>query len=295
MGPDIAVWRMQIACCRFKMTSRKFKNGSIRVNSLSLAVFLVMNVLLVISGDVETNPGPYTRQGQLSKTGEIIDPNNTEKSEIKLLTEMLQSLKQDIADLKQEVKDINIKEEVTKIKSDVKDLKTETVDLKLKVDMCENKIKQKNLLIFGVKENKQDSVEDCETLVREIMVNEFQVEEARDTSLMGIERVHRIGRRNNRAPKPRPILIMFEKLRDRDTILKSGREQLKTSNSELGVSEDFTVRVRKIRKALIPKLKEAKQNGKKTFLRSDKLIIESEMFTYDLDTNEIIKLTHADK
>ncbi|ESO91877.1 hypothetical protein LOTGIDRAFT_163239 [Lottia gigantea] len=134
-----------------------------------LCLLILSSQLIAICGDVEQNPGPLsTRQGQISKSGEVVYPTPTDN--VIELTSLVQSLKADISnlrseikDLKDEVKDLNIKEEVIKIREEVTELKMDSKSMKSKIDSTENREKQKNLILYGVKEV-VEGVEDCEKL-----------------------------------------------------------------------------------------------------------------------------------
>ncbi|KAL8564249.1 hypothetical protein ACOMHN_050860 [Nucella lapillus] len=65
------------------------------------------------------------------------------------------------------------------------------------------------------------------------------------------------------------------------------RRMLKNKTFQVFISEDFTPRVRDIRRKLLPFLKDAKDAGKKAFLRFDTLIIEGKSFVYDPATNDL--------
>ncbi|KAK6195000.1 hypothetical protein SNE40_000521 [Patella caerulea] len=296
MGIDIDVWRFKIGLYRHRSVKNKMKQSVLKCNMI-MSVLIVLNMLLVLAGDVEMNPGPSgTRQGQISKTGDVIFPqsdNSKGRPSDNELAAILQSLKTDIAEFRQEVRDMNIKEEIVNLKSEIQELRTENVILKDRLDNFENRLKERNVLIFGLKENERETFEECLQLVRDILVNEFRIEGANSDSIICIERTHRVGKKNHNSPNPRPILVSFNRLKGRDLVLSTGRKYVKSAvNSQIRVGEDFSSRVRSIRRALIPKLKEAKSNDEnvKAFLKYDKLIIGKSTYTYVLDKKEIICL-----
>ncbi|ESO92034.1 hypothetical protein LOTGIDRAFT_163039 [Lottia gigantea] len=134
--------------------------------------------------------------------------------------EDIASLRTEGKDLKIEVQELNIKDEVIKIQEDVRCLKKGNNELKSKLDVNENYTKQKNIILYGLKETPSERYEDC------------------------------------------------ERLKDRDYILKCSRAYLKSIQNnqidkrpgdQLSISEDYTLLVRMRRKALIPKLIEAKE------------------------------------
>ena len=74
MGVDITVWRARIGCfiCRGKRIKRLkviiLTNGIKKSISLILRVSTCMAVLILLCGDVETNPGPPKQDGTRNKS-----------------------------------------------------------------------------------------------------------------------------------------------------------------------------------------------------------------------------------
>ncbi|KAK6168626.1 hypothetical protein SNE40_019821 [Patella caerulea] len=159
MGIDIDVWIFKIGLYRHSSVKNKMKQSVLKCN-MTISVFIVLNMLLVLAGDVEMNPGPSgTRQGQISKTGDVIFPqsdNSKGRPSDNELAAILQSLKTDIAEFRQEVRDMNIKEEIVNLKSEIQELRTENVILKDRLGSFENRLKERNVLIFGLKENERN-------------------------------------------------------------------------------------------------------------------------------------------
>ncbi|ESO94951.1 hypothetical protein LOTGIDRAFT_160704 [Lottia gigantea] len=287
MEPDIAVWRAQIG---YYTHRSKSKTEFIRLNSLTFSVFLVINVLILLSGDVETNPGPTnTRQGLLSNTGNIVDPAGNVG--LTSLAEMIENLRKEISELRVEVRDMNIKDEVIQLRTDIRDIQSDNTKLRLKLDATENRLRQKNLIFYGIGEKLEgiENWQDSEKLIRRVISNDLKIEGANDDSSVGIDRVYRIGRKQVNARRPRPIIVTFDRLKTRDLVLDSDRKSLR--DSDISISEDYSERVRSIRRGLIPHLKEAqKDKEKKIKLRYDKLIIDKNVFTYDLNKKELITI-----
>ena len=86
-----------------------------------------------------------------------------------------------------------------------------------------------------------------------------------------IERAHRVGRKTSGESKPRPIIAKFLKYKDRDAVLKARRNLKGTRQT---IREDFSERILKKRKDLLPKLNEARNDGKIAYLSYDKLVIK---------------------
>ncbi|KAK6182019.1 hypothetical protein SNE40_009788 [Patella caerulea] len=284
---DIAAWRIIIGFYHRKTSTLKCKSPIIKSSNLTLSVFVIFSMLLVLCGDVESNPGPSTRQGSISRNRDLIyptgDQNQTQTNE---LTTLLHDIRDEITQLRSEVREMNIKEEVTNIKQDIEQLKTENESIKQRLDESENRRKEHNLIFYGIKE-KVSEIETpgkSEQLIRDVALSDLPGVSA--DSEINIERIFRLGRRNKE--RVRRILVVFNKLRDRDVILQSARKQFK--DSQIKVSEDFSKRVREIRKALIPHLIEAKEANKRAFLKNDKLVINRDVFSIKMDTHELSKV-----
>ncbi|KAK6181894.1 hypothetical protein SNE40_009672 [Patella caerulea] len=191
MEVDLAAWRMIIGMYHHKTVTRKINTKFVRVQSLTISIIMVLSLLMILCGNVESNPGPTnTRQGTLSKTGEVVYP---EKENVghDLMT-MFQSLKSDIAELKNQVNELNIKEEVIEIKKDVKELKTANEKLNKRMDNFENRARQNNLFFYGLEEfGDLETKEDSDKLIREVLKGEVKIERADDKSEVKFERIYR--------------------------------------------------------------------------------------------------------
>ncbi|KAK6196422.1 hypothetical protein SNE40_001651 [Patella caerulea] len=288
MSYDIAAWRANIGSYIHRIARRKPGTKVIRLTNMSLSLVFIVNLLMLMAGDIESNPS--TRQAQISTTGELVLKNSGDS--IKDLTQIVLDLKEEIASLRGEMRELNIKDEVMTLRNEVSQIKSVTDSFMSKVDVNENQMRQKNLIFYGFDEIKEGSREtwgDCEILIRKFLSEKLGVDGAEDDSSVSIDRVHRVGKRNQNSSRPRPIKVLFHRLQTRDIILTKARQLLKESS--VSVSEDFTNRVRSIRKGLIPHLKEAKRNNDNTVtLKSDKLIINRNVFTFDLETKQIIQL-----
>ncbi|ESO97161.1 hypothetical protein LOTGIDRAFT_174547 [Lottia gigantea] len=108
MGDDIAAWRINIGMYVHKSRKSILKRDVLHCN-LMMSVLMILNVLIVLSGDVESNPGPNTRQGHLSKTGELIPPpSDGSKGKETDITNLIQRLISEMSDLRQEQANSNL-------------------------------------------------------------------------------------------------------------------------------------------------------------------------------------------
>ena len=103
-----------------------------------------------------------------------------------------------------------------------------------------------------------------EEKIKEVITNKLQL----DGDQITIERAHRTGKK--KPGKPRTIVAKFLSFKDREMILKSKRN---LKGSRVSIREDFSERVNAKRKELLPKLQEARKEGKIAYLSYDKLVI----------------------
>ena len=102
---------------------------------------------------------------------------------------------------------------------------------------------------------------------------------------VSIERAHRLRTRRN-TNKP-PVIVKFSTFKDKTNILQTAqaklmdREQDTESETSYRVSEDFTSRVRSIRKTLGAYVVKARSSNKNAALSFDKLIIDDKIYKLD--------------
>ena len=101
-------------------------------------------------------------------------------------------------------------------------------------------------------------------------------------------RVHRLHTRT----QPQPIIARLTHFKDKETILKS-RSKLK--GTSIFINEDFTLKVRKIRKKLSLFVKQLRKlkNPPKVNMVFDHIFIDGERYNYDTD-QQLLKSTKRD-
>ena len=124
------------------------------------------------------------------------------------------------------------------------------------VDYVGNQTRRKNLRIDGVGEIAAESWADDEAVVRKSFITALKLPEAQANAIR-IERAHRTG--PSSTGRPKTIVVRFETYKDRDSILQAARKEKPRS---IFVNEDLSHRVMQRRTQLMPKLREARSNGK---------------------------------
>ena len=276
--------------------------------------------LLLRSGSVEVNPGPpkaapQTRQGSASRRASVdrgVDKTQTtdagatsgtglagtsgetvrDDPSLRDIMTMLVSLNSKFDNMQSDIQEVKrsneqMKTEIEGIKETVHDLKAEndrlrkqTTDMQerldtltLKADDLECRSKRHNVIFYGLHRPDGETGQDCEDALQDFLTDKLEL-----SRTIEFDRVHRLNSKPNS-----PVIARCTYFKDKNTILKA-RYKLKGSNIFLG--EDFSVRVREIRKKLGPHLKAARDQGKRATMIFDHLLINGKKFTLDSE-NEL--------
>ncbi|KXJ14533.1 hypothetical protein AC249_AIPGENE26775 [Exaiptasia diaphana] len=157
---------------------------------------------------------------------------------------------------------------------DVKVMKEEIANLKTTYLKYETYDRRENLRFYGIPEEKE---EDTKAVLYKFLETYAEIPDAKSYE---IQRVHRTGKRKGMAP--RAIIARFLRFPDRENIFAKRRSLPK----EYGIGPDYPPEVVRIRKALLPKFKEAREMGKQAhFSRREpqKLFIDGQEFVQDAD------------
>ena len=147
----------------------------------------------------------------------------------------------------------------------VKEVKVQIEDLGNKLDDLENRSRRNNLRFEGIPESPNETWQESESKIKH-QISSHMPEVGTD---FVIERAHRVGRPRSDS-KPRKIVARFLNYKDREAVFKAKK---KLHGTNMFVNEDYSDRVIKTRKQLMPKLKKARRKNQRAFLRFDKLVI----------------------
>ena len=137
-----------------------------------------------------------------------------------------------------------------------------------KTEDLEGRSKRNNLVFYGLPWNEKETNSDCENLLKDLVKNKLQISQD-----VEFDRAHRV---NSRLDSPVIVRCAFYK--QKVEILKA-KGKLKGTNVFVG--EDFTAKVRGIRKTLTPHLRRAREEGKRATMVHDHLLIDGKRFTID--------------
>ncbi|XP_042149445.1 protein unc-13 homolog C-like [Ixodes scapularis] len=244
---------------------------------------------LLVCGDVEANPGPTDREllfellaGQSKMNDTVLNvlaSQNEINKKMTALTERIDGLERQVTGLNAVTKQIK------DIEAGVSGFDAQLSSLHAKVDDLENRSRRNNLIIYGIDESNTETVEDLEEKVK----NEVFLQKPGIT-ITGIERCHRLGRKVEN--KPRPTILKFIDYREKLAILRSS---YKLKGTKVSISEDFSIRVREIRKHLWKSAANEKENGAKVKLVYDKLNVDGVLFGWDEGKGSRFKISKTDK
>lgn len=259
----------------------------------------VFSLLLLTSGDVETNPGPMNTE-QLKQFNEmhqmLVDVNarsiQIQSSQSGILTS-INEIKQNQETMRANISDINSRllavessaSVVAQLQTAVIDarnvadgLQGENIALRARLDEAEDQSRRDNLIFFGV----TDTISETWAQTEERMLSVFRTSLGMPVTGDSIVRAHRLGRFYHE--KCRPIIIKFSSFKLRDQILMA-RQALKTHR--ITVSEDFSLATRNARKRL---LEFGKSKGGTFKLRHNKLHINNRCYAFNSTNGEVYEL-----
>ncbi|KAK7497235.1 hypothetical protein BaRGS_00011529 [Batillaria attramentaria] len=292
---------------RVERAKSKLPGRTVQLSSPVIGVMLglLLAQLLQMSGDVELNPGPPKSVEKTIQTRLTTERKNSETGEPSLgdvmaklgsmeisIDSKLDSLRSEVNDtcttLKSDMNDL--KEEVLNLKARNEELLQENLDLRdrlhemdSKIDDLENRSRRNNLLFYGISRPENETNEECEKAVQDFLTDKLELEEP-----VSFDRVHRLGGRADS-----PIIARCTFFKEKMTILGAKK---KLQGSKLSVGEDFSPRVRSIRKALSPFLKEAKQAQKRAVMVFDHLLIDGRKYVLNDNRTGIREAgRHADQ
>lgn len=274
---------------------------------LALTVFFI-NDLLLRCGDVETNPGPKSssslKQSRLTSEGAsrrsstecsaVRDPDPSSSGEgvldsvtltdimtklscmdtnikgvgedVKNLKETVDGLKDELHDMKERVCDLQ--KENDALKSENCEMKDRMTYLEKKVDDLEGRSKRNNLIFYGIPRRENETKRDCENMVHDVLTQKLNMSQP-----VEFDRIHRL------STKPdSPIIGRCTFYKDKEEIMKAKR---KLKDTSIFTGEDYTQRVRDVRKKLGPHLKAARESQKRATMIFDHLLIDGKKFALD--------------
>lgn len=157
-----------------------------------------------------------------------------------------------------------------KLSSEVASLKQSLARLETKNEDLESHSRRNNILIHGLPE---DPNEKSDTLLSEVSK---LLTESLEIPCPHIERCHRIGK--PRDGRPRPVIMKILDFTEKVLVMKNAS---KLKGSDYHITEDFSLRVRNIRKNLFSATLPFRKNGSTVKIRYDHVYIDGKRYVWD--------------
>ena len=157
-------------------------------------------------------------------------------------------------------------EQITQLNSDKKRMQDSILYL-------QSQSMRNNLVFSGITEDNHENPEATEVKVRHFMVDKLKI--AQDiVDGFQLERVHRMGSNSSgtyATARPRNVVAKFLHFKDRETVR---RAHMNLKGTGYFVNEQFPKEISDRRRELLPKMHQAKRDGKTSWLSFDSLYID---------------------
>ena len=164
---------------------------------------------------------------------------------------------------------------IDKLLVDMKEVQKsqETKETELRTQMLDLKCREMrdNLLFYNIDEERGETSDDCARKVLKLIEESMEVQNAQ--SEIKLHRAHRIGKFDR--TKTRPIVAKFTYYPDREKVREAAP---KLRGSKYGVSQQFPKEIQDKRRALVPIMKQAREEGKEAYISVDKLYINGQLY-----------------
>ncbi|XP_049269120.1 uncharacterized protein LOC119386531 [Rhipicephalus sanguineus] len=211
----------------------------------------IIHSLLMLSGDIETNPGPSGNDAVLTELQKIAAGQSKVITEVQSLKSQLNTTDRTITDLCKRMTDLEahyqalipLRNDIEKMRADTSSMSRKIEELEDCLDDAENRSRRNNLIFYGISDpTDSETWNDSEKLIIDFCSNNLGI----PVGPHDFERAHRLGRHS--LGRNRPIIMKFACYKTKDSILSNGR---KLRNTNLSIGEDFSLSVRHARKHLI--------------------------------------------
>lgn len=241
-------------------------------------------LVLLLSGDVELNPGPIDEDMKALLNGqkeilEKIGMVNQKLDDYMARTDLrLNTIETDLKFL------AGCSAQLDQCERTVETISVGMVALRAKIDDVENRSRQNNVIIYGLKE---DSNETTASLRQHVVTEVFEAKMG--VKITTLERIHRLGRRGGNSTRP-VILRLFDQ-NEKTELFRNAR---KLKDTGLSLCNDHSQDVRIKRKHLWDHAKAEREQGDHSVkLVRDKLYIDGKSYTWDSELQEVVQVKRS--
>ncbi|KAG5899891.1 hypothetical protein JTB14_012354 [Gonioctena quinquepunctata] len=188
-----------------------------------------------------------------------------------LIQQVNANIEKQIEKLDNEVKSIKtvVELELGEIRNKVHAVGKGNFELKIRLETVERQLKKHNLVIYGVKEQENESQDYLLCSIGNIVREKLRIE----INKTEFNNIYRLGMNKSRT---RPILVSFVSQIKRQEILWNSQ---KLKGSRIYIAEDLIEKDQQERKILVDNLKESRRRNKLATIKGRKLIIEGNVYT----------------
>ncbi|CAN7975538.1 unnamed protein product [Ixodes persulcatus] len=247
------------------------------------SIVSLSKMLLVMSGDIESNPGPNTEAiASILSTAQRIEATQGDMlAKVMALQNEQKSMSALVGQLSTRV--TAIEEELAEAKAvsgaaPTAGMSVEIANIQKQCDDHQNRLRRCNLLFFGYPDALNETWRQSETIVLAFCSEKLGIQ--LDPS--NLERSHRLGKFQDY--KNRPIIVKFSRFKDKESILASG---FKLKGSDFAVRDDFSASERQSRAKLFEYGKSLNVSFK---VRFDKLHIGNTRYFFDQVSQSVVEL-----
>ncbi|XP_077540094.1 uncharacterized protein LOC144152631 [Haemaphysalis longicornis] len=165
------------------------------------------------------------------------------------------------------------------VESELHQLNIKIGQLSLRNGELENRSRRNNLLLHGFPEAPDETHDILLPNISAWLGKELEIH------CPNFERCHRIGRKH--ADRPRPVIMKLLHYREKTNVLKNGH---KPKDSDFCISEDFSKRIRSIRKKIWEAAKPFRDNGSMVHLSFDHAFIDKVRYNWDDNTDTLVRV-----
>lgn len=243
---------------------------------------ICVQMLLMLSGDVECNPGPNHVEEMLK---ELLKGQKDLIKDVSQIKANQSTFQKELGTVKLEIKELrntlmNLQESRTELQNMAQEMKLTIQQQQQKIIDLEDRQRRNNLVVFGITENASETSDE---LKQKVLCDVF--EKRLDVKVSSVERIHRLGKKNGN--KARAVIIKFFDYNEKMAILKNCK---KLKGTKISVSNDYSQATSQKRRNLWASTKIERERGVKVRLVHDRAFIDNEAFAWDNERGCRVKL-----
>ncbi|XP_077513342.1 uncharacterized protein LOC144124483 [Amblyomma americanum] len=207
--------------------------------------FHVVRSLLLMCGDIESNPGPDKLDVILGELKKMSTGQTELVKEVQELKGQLLSIDLKMTNLTTRLSALETHyESLSTLRNDLEGIQATSAGvLEARLDDAENRSRRNNLLFYGLPDTNPT---ETYSLTEDLIIRHCSDHLDTQLSPNNIERAHRLGRHSK--DRKGPIIVKFTSFKTKESILSKGS---KIKGTDYSVGEDFSRRVQNCRKHLV--------------------------------------------